>query len=194
VIGYLTAADSHFLGTRVEDRADGVAVFLMYGTASVAQTRTVHGDYLFTNVAPGGYTTRAVAPGDLTYESRPLVINGVSVYSRDTLRLKSRGDLYPSPNPVVSDTWISYVLAESSDVELNMCDAEGRVVKQLRRGFKYPPGFYEARWDGRSSDGTQAPIGLYWAVFASGSDLRTQAIFRDSLPPATPVMARASAR
>src|SRR5262245_28204878 len=60
VVGYLTAGDGRFLGTRLEERADGVPVFLTYGTEAVAQTRTVRGEYAFTNLEPGGYTTRAV--------------------------------------------------------------------------------------------------------------------------------------
>ncbi len=185
VIGYLTAEDSHFLGTRVVDDATGVRVDLLLGTRVVATTTTVNGTYRFENLEPGGYAARATAMGLVAPVTNTLTIATVDVVARDTLTMASQGDLYPAPNPIVDQTLIGYELANNVPVSLEIRDATGALVQTLvTPTADLGAGFHVAIWDGCGSDPdhTRVPAGLYWAYFVASGDVRCQAIFRDSLP------------
>ena len=187
VIGYLTAEDSHFLGTRVVDNASGVRVDLLLGTRVVATTTTVNGTYRFENLEPGGYQARGTAMGALAPVTTTLTIATVDIVARDTLRLASQGDLYPAPNPIVDTTLVVFQTSVQAPVRLDVVDATGAVVAHLVvPNYPIGPGLLEATWDGLTLDGTPAPIGIYWAYFVSGTDVRCQAIFRDALHSGAP--------
>lgn len=187
VIGYLTAADSHFLGTRVVDDATGVRVDLLLGTRVVATTTTVNGTYRFENLEPGGYAARATAMGLLAPVTHTLTIASVDIAARDTLTMASQGDLYPAPNPIVDQSLIGYELANNVPVSLEIRDATGALVQTLVTPTAIMvAGFHEATWDGYGPGHTLAPVGLYWAYFVANGDVRCQAIFRDSLPVGPP--------
>ena len=64
------------------------------------------------------------------------------------------------PNPFNSETVIAYRVAERSDVELSIVDANGRTVRNLDAGEKMP-GSYSVRWNGEDGDGLQAASGIY---------------------------------
>src|SRR5947207_8023653 len=55
LVGHLVNGNGTVSGTREVQDADGVAVELVYGTSVVARTKTRDGDYMFTDLAPGGY-------------------------------------------------------------------------------------------------------------------------------------------
>lgn len=195
VIGYLTAEDSHFLGTRVVDDASGVRVDLLLGTRVVATTTTVNGTYRFENLEAGGYAARATAMGLLAPVTNTLTIASVDIVARDTLTMASQGDLYPAPNPIVDQTLIGYELANNVPVSLEIRDATGALVQTLVTPTAIMvAGFHEAIWDGYGPGHTPVPVGLYWAYFVASGDVRCQAIFRDSLPAPGPRRARPPVR
>ena len=70
------------------------------------------------------------------------------------------------PNPFNPETWIPYQLEKSADVNLQIYDTSGAVVRTLDLGFKQQ-GFYMTRstaayWDGRNNTGEQVVSGVYF--------------------------------
>ncbi len=70
------------------------------------------------------------------------------------------------PNPFNPETWIPYQLEKSADVNLQIYDTSGDIVRTLDLGFK-GQGFYMTRstaayWDGRNNMGEQVASGVYF--------------------------------
>lgn len=71
--------------------------------------------------------------------------------------------LVSTPNPFNPLTTIRFRLPEGSHrVELEIVDAAGRLVRQLA-GEVLGEGTYEYRWDGRTTEGSRAASGVYFA-------------------------------
>ena len=70
------------------------------------------------------------------------------------------------PNPFNPETWIPYHLAESTDVRVNIYDAQGTLVRVLTVGHQ-SAGYYTSRsraayWDGRNALGERVASGIYF--------------------------------
>ena len=70
------------------------------------------------------------------------------------------------PNPFNPETWIPYHLAESTDVEVRIYDAQGTLVRVLTLGHQ-TAGYYTSRsraayWDGRNALGERVASGIYF--------------------------------
>ena len=70
------------------------------------------------------------------------------------------------PNPFNPETWIPYQLSKSSDVNITIYDARGRIVRRLALGHQ-PAGYYTGRsraayWDGRNGLGEYVASGIYF--------------------------------
>ena len=70
------------------------------------------------------------------------------------------------PNPFNPETWIPYHLAESTDVRVNIYDAQGTLVRALTLGHQ-TAGYYTSRsraayWDGRNALGERVASGVYF--------------------------------
>ncbi len=65
------------------------------------------------------------------------------------------------PNPFGQETVISYTLERASDVELQILDVNGRMVRELLRGTQ-GLGDYRISWDGRDDLGVEVPAGTYY--------------------------------
>lgn len=65
------------------------------------------------------------------------------------------------PNPFSTETAFSLDLVETSDVVVGIYDLRGRSVASLHRA-PLGPGPHLFRWDGRSTDGSAAPNGVYF--------------------------------
>jgi hypothetical protein len=66
-----------------------------------------------------------------------------------------------SPNPVLNETTISYVLPEKTGVKLKVYDATGRVVKTLVDAVQ-TPGLKQVVWDRRNTNGKAMSSGIYF--------------------------------
>ena len=70
------------------------------------------------------------------------------------------------PNPFNPETWIPYHLAESTDVRVNIYDAQGTLVRVLTLGHQ-TAGYYTSRsraayWDGKNALGERVASGIYF--------------------------------
>lgn len=70
------------------------------------------------------------------------------------------------PNPFNPETWIPYRLAKSADVEIDIYDTYGTVVRHLKLGHQ-SAGYYTSRsraayWDGKNDFGERVANGIYF--------------------------------
>ena len=70
------------------------------------------------------------------------------------------------PNPFNPETWIPYHLATSTDVQVNIYNAQGVLVRALTLGHQ-TAGYYTSRsraayWDGRNALGERVASGIYF--------------------------------
>jgi hypothetical protein len=66
-----------------------------------------------------------------------------------------------SPNPFSSCTDLAYELAYPGCVTLSVHDVTGRLVRRIPAGH-HPEGNHTIRWDGKDTDGNDAPSGVYF--------------------------------
>ena len=88
------------------------------------------------------------------------------------------------PNPFNPETWIPYHLATSTDVKINIYNAQGILVRALTLGHQ-SAGYYTGRsrsayWDGRNALGERVASGIYfYQLEADGiSPLRKMVILK----------------
>jgi len=72
-----------------------------------------------------------------------------------------------SPNPFASSTIIRYGLPKSSKVNLVIRNIAGQTIQTLVNG-QQSAGYKSVIWDGRTSDGKQAPKGIYFYTLQAG--------------------------
>jgi hypothetical protein len=77
------------------------------------------------------------------------------------------------PNPFRGEVSLGFELPAASAVKLFICDAAGRVVRDLVEG-DLPPGRHVVRWDGRDDANRQVAAGLYFSRFQAGAFRRTE--------------------
>jgi flagellar hook assembly protein FlgD len=65
------------------------------------------------------------------------------------------------PNPFRDETMFAVTLEESQSVEVAVFDLVGRRVATLHRGV-LPVGTTTLAWNGRRTDGSRAPGGIYF--------------------------------
>ncbi len=75
------------------------------------------------------------------------------------------------PNPFNQETEIPFDLAKGSEVELQIFDLQGRLVRTLAR-VDYSEGAHNVNWDGRDDNGLIVPSGLYVYRFQVGKTLQ----------------------
>lgn len=174
--GYLVDASSHFVGTRIDADADGVAVDLLYGDQVVRSTTTRHGAYRFDGLQNGGYVARSRVIGTVDDETATLTIAGADVVSRDTLRLASVGDITPVPNPRAPLSDLYFALADSVTVTVRVLDLAGHTVRHLYAG-PLSAGLHAVRWDGRDDAAQPVTQTAAWAIVEAPGDTRAQLVF-----------------
>jgi hypothetical protein len=84
-----------------------------------------------------------------------------------------------TPNPFSAMTRLAFAVSTSTteDVSIGVYDVSGRLIRELVRG-PYAPGQYEARWDGRATDGSSAKSGLYFILGrVGGQQIQTRVSF-----------------
>jgi hypothetical protein len=77
------------------------------------------------------------------------------------------------PNPFNACTHISFTLAQTADIELQIFDCNARLVKVLPAG-RLPSGPQDIVWDGRNGAGQSVSSGVYWIRIKAGSQTARQ--------------------
>lgn len=82
------------------------------------------------------------------------------------------------PNPFNPETWIPYQLSEASEVIIKIYDVSGKMVRELRLGYK-PAGIYtsqdrSAYWDGKNDFGELVSSGVYFYTMQAGKYVSTK--------------------
>lgn len=175
--GYLVNDQGTFAGTRVVPDADGVSVELLAGQSVAARTLTTDGVYSFSGLPPAAYQTRTSVIPSVSDLSAVFTIVASNLTAGDTLRLVSRGDLLPIPNPVEDETIIYWEIPDTLEVDIQVMSLAGDTVKTLLHGERNP-GINQVRWDGLDRYDNPVPEGSYWVTFKSGSDQRAQLLFK----------------
>jgi hypothetical protein len=133
-----------------------------------------------------------LAPGEtvtLTFEAPPindgmerdfvLVSTGFYVDEKraDVVREKLHPEEYflshNHPNPFNPATRISYGLPKASDVELEIFDVQGRMIRKLV-DTQQNAGFYHVTWDGTNSRGLPVASGVYFYRLEAAGCVKTE--------------------
>ncbi len=77
------------------------------------------------------------------------------------------------PNPFNPNTTISYQLAESGPVRIDVFNLKGQVIKQLVNEYQ-EAGYYEVDWHGTDNDNNNVPSGVYFYRMKSDKDSDTK--------------------
>ncbi len=81
---------------------------------------------------------------------------------------QSRTALYPLfPNPFNPYANISYELAESAKVRIEIFNLRGQLVRSFNEGLK-PNGVHRITWDGKDKDGSDRPSGMFLVKMSAG--------------------------
>lgn len=175
--GYFIDTAGRPAGTRVVGDADGVKIDLVRAGRVIASTTTVNGGYLFTGLPTGVYNALTVNLGGIHDTTEALTIAVRSVAVADTLRMNSRGDLYPVPNPFVDSTVVYFEVPDTVFVQVTIRTLAGNIIRTLA-AKEMVPGLQSVTWDGRDDRGALAPAIIHWMVYESGYDLRAHLLFR----------------
>lgn len=178
--GFLVDDNGAFAGTRVLGDADGVGVELLHGSQVVGRTTTVDGVYRFSGLRPGDYVARSRVIGNIGDQTSPLVIAVSDVSSADTLRLVSRGDLHPVPNPFVDTTQVYFQVPDTMWVEMRIVDVGGNPVQTLLE-LEVMPADHAIFWNGRDQAGHPVTGSLYWVTYVAGPDVRAHLLFKEGM-------------
>jgi hypothetical protein len=68
----------------------------------------------------------------------------------------------PFPNPAKASASISFELARSAPVDVDVLDLSGRVVRTILEGNVRPFGRSQVEWDTADDDGRRVPSGIYF--------------------------------
>ncbi len=175
--GYFIDTNGRPAGTRVVGDADGVRVDLVRANRVIASTTTVDGIYTFTGLSTGVYIARTVSLGGIHDTTEALTVAVRNVAVADTLRMYSRGDLYPVPNPFTDSTVVYFEVPDTMFVEVTIRNLAGRRIRSLV-AEELPSGLQQVTWDGRDDDGALAPAVFHWMVYEAQDNLRAHLLFR----------------
>ncbi len=118
------------------------------------------------DTSAGTSTTEVYGSGD------PADVRGEA--SRGGTWLRGLGFL---PNPARGALTLRFDLAREADVAIQVCDIQGRVVRdfgQRRMG----PGPHTLRWDGRDESGLRLPAGVYFCELSSPEERTCRQLVR----------------
>jgi hypothetical protein len=114
--------------------------------------------YMHVKLKGGGTTSFAVQDiRKLTFDTTT-----TGVYDGKILNIiKTFTLLQNYPNPFNPSTTIGYQLPKTGNVDVNVYDINGRLVRTLL-AERQEIGAHSIRWDGRNNDGRMAASGMYF--------------------------------
>ncbi|MGH7598622.1 MAG: phytase [bacterium] len=134
-----------------------------------------------TRVGPNatGFSDNGLVAGT-TYSYRIRAFNNIgnSNYSNEASATTVEGggtglptsfELKPAyPNPFNSQTTIQFALSERQNVELQIFNSLGQIVRTLSNGVSHAADNHFYEWDGRTDEGLLAPTGIYYVRLNAG--------------------------
>jgi len=129
------------------------------------------GDVLL--ISANGTASYQMEPIRYTVTSRDLAAGRVALGELVVRRIPSRSALLPNfPNPFNPETWIPFKLAQAADVQIQIYDVAGRLVRTLNLG-KVDAGTYVSKakaayWDGKNYKGERVASGVYFYHIKAG--------------------------
>jgi hypothetical protein len=178
LVGNTVDGAGNVTGVQEVQNADSVVVELLYGTAVVARTKTRGGNYTFSDLAPGGYRCRSWLTYAINDSTNPLTIAQSDIAIGDTLKLVSKGDLEPVPNPYVNQTNLFFAVPDTERVHLDVLGVAGDTIKPLVH-TDLPRGQHQVLWDGTNRNGQPAPAPVFWVTFSTSADSGKAPAIRD---------------
>lgn len=103
--------------------------------------------------------------GDLMIRA---IVQHVTGVSEEQPSGKFKHAVYAFPNPMKTTSTISYSVPIRTNVEINIYDISGRLVRQVEYGT-VEQGQHAAKWDRKDSYGLDVPQGLYLYEFITPS-------------------------
>jgi WD40 repeat protein len=103
--------------------------------------------------------------------------NATSIQPQEQLRitwgkLKQEALLQNYPNPFNLETWIPYIIDDTTDATMCIYDSTGHVVREIELGSRsagtYPSQNRVVRWDGRNDKGESVASGTYFYELRAG--------------------------
>lgn len=126
-------------------------------------------------VVPGAYEiwmsclSRGIAVLTVPYQD-PAAVHEIPALS--ALSIESA-----APNPFHDETVLRFVIPRATPVRLEICDVQGRVVRQLIDA-SVSPGTAEAVWDGRDDRGRPVAAGIYYSRLSTDAGHATRKLTR----------------
>jgi hypothetical protein len=154
--------------------AEGSIVYASIDGAIVGVTvADIDGYYTFEGIEPGSYDVSVVSvygdgqvdqPVDAVLSdvgNANVILNATSI-GNDTPQIPTVSSLAQNyPNPFNAQTMISFNLATSGRVELDIYNMIGQKIVTLVDG-SYNPGTYNVIWNGRDAAGSTVSSGIYY--------------------------------
>jgi len=81
--------------------------------------------------------------------------------------------VYNFPNPFNPNTTISFNLAETAEVKLDIYDVKGSKIKELFAG-NLNSGEQSISWDGKDESGNSVASGVYYYKLRVGKEIKTK--------------------
>ncbi|HPY96414.1 MAG TPA: carboxypeptidase regulatory-like domain-containing protein [Candidatus Cloacimonadota bacterium] len=118
------------------------------------------GTYSITASLPGYYDTFienvVIVEGEITQQDIELEV----IVATDTEMPSLQTKINNYPNPFNPNTTISFNIAEDSNVRLDIYNAKGQLIKNIKDEFMRK-GAYNVQWNGIGEDGKPSPSGIY---------------------------------
>jgi flagellar hook assembly protein FlgD len=79
------------------------------------------------------------------------------------------------PNPTTGTATVRFDLVRASDVEVDLYDVRGALMRKIASGWR-APGSYTETWDGHDRGGRRLPKGVYLLRFTAGAHRETRKV------------------
>ena len=163
ILSWITESETDNLGYILERSQDGESWTTV---ASYQTNEDLKGQGNSSSKTEYTFTDNEVEPGAAyQYRLSDVSTEGeITVYSSLSITLDALPEITEMekayPNPFNPTTYISYHLAEDSQVKITVFDLLGRQVKTLYSGQQLA-GSYQVYWNGKNENNSSAPTGTY---------------------------------
>jgi len=140
------------------------------GVVEGGETDIITIDFDTTGMEMGEYTAQLIINDDQTRTETivPITLVVGEVNAEETSSSLETRLVGNYPNPFNPTTTISFNLAQSGDVAIDVYNTKGQLVKSLVNDT-YSAGEHSVIWSGKDANNKQAASGIYFYKFQAGS-------------------------